>query len=187
MAAHRGHMSPAAATVRAKPSPVTRAAEIQPPPMQTDAGGARSHQQRLAARPRGAQHPTPTCRALRPPARCSRPPAVECLAWDTLPHTSSENRKMKTATFRVTCLSARREGGGGGGCGLATLTSFRSWSTPGESPSLGLAHGMLHERKLVSVTALLPRPCPGPYKSVTFPDNLPGSRSRFPGSLIREK
>ena len=97
VAAHRGHMSPAAATVRAKPSPVTRAAEIQPPPMQTDAGGARSHQQRLAARPRGAQHPTPTCRALRPPARCSRHPAVPSVGHFTthvLGKSENENRDV---------------------------------------------------------------------------------------------
>ena len=42
-------------------------------------------------------------------------------------------------------------------------------------------------RAKTRVTALLARssrPCP--YKSVTFPDNLPGSR-RFPRSLIREE
>ena len=70
---------------------------------------------------------------------------------------------------------------------MATRTSFCSWSTRCESPSLGLSHGVLHEQKLVRVTALLPRSCPCPYKSVTFPDNLPGSRYRFPRSLIREE
>ena len=182
-------MSPAAATVRAKPSPVTRAAEIQPPPMQTDAGGARSHQQRLAARPRGAQHPTPTCRAWCAP--CYRP---GCRRWSTYVCTfTTRPRKMENENrdvpghVSVTCLSARGEGGGGGGCSMATRTSFCSWSTRCESPSLGLSHGVLHEQKLVRVTALLPRSCPCPYKSVTFPDNLPGSRYRFPRSLIREE
>ena len=67
---------------------------------------------------------------------------------------------------------------------FGALTSFRSWSTPCESPSLGLSNGVLHERKLVSVTALLARSCPVPYKSVTFPIIFPG-RSGFPRSLFR--
>jgi len=66
----------------------------------------------------------------------------EVFSPDSTPGTGSLS-DLQEPNFPITVFCRTREGGGGGGCGLVTLTSCCSWSTPCESPSLGLSNGVL--------------------------------------------